>query len=45
MNILFSTEVIDKLLDFMFESTNADNISLSFGIDVLLTILEPKTST
>jgi hypothetical protein len=33
------------LLDFMFESVNTANSSLSYGIDVLLTLLEPRTST
>ena len=38
-------ENIERLIDLILESAEHQNSSLVYGIDVLLTILEPKTST
>lgn len=40
-----SAENIERLIDLILESAEHQNSSLVYGIDVLLTILEPKTST
>jgi hypothetical protein len=38
------TEVVNKIIDLIFETTDKPNCSVPYGIEVLLTLIEPKTT-